>query len=373
MNTIQLHINGLTHRDIALRREAFVETAVGRSIVVRPACLTKDKRTMEAFVGADCVGVVSRMSLDLAWSALQGDGKASLRGRIVKAEPYDLTMECEVGVLAELPQEDSDLSQWTYTGRTMPMWPSMRKMDYLSEEMQLMLSEPVSSEEDFMEMMQVFCDVAPFDLSLEGQDMRKQLLLLLEERSDEASSEWRARAVQMLMEVSRRMGGNTWKSEFWKWMHKELPLSSEVQILLTEPLQVDEMVDAARRLPLNLWELYKNDGVQFLNVLYGARPKRDKLLSVLSCLMWVEAHTVEADEDNISLDELAERIVLEPTEEMRQKSLTVVNNLLSDNPNWASRVGYIKQKMHEDKPIGNTFNGPVGQVIGHVDKIERKD
>ena len=67
---------------------------------------------MEAFVGADCVGVVSRMSLDLAWSALQGDGKASLRGRIVKAEPYDLTMECEVGVLAELPQEDSDLSQY---------------------------------------------------------------------------------------------------------------------------------------------------------------------------------------------------------------------------------------------------------------------
>ena len=37
-------------------------------------------------------------------------------------------------------------------------------------------------------------------------------------------------------------------------------------------------------------------------------------------------------------------------------TLTVVNNLLSDNPNWASRVGYIKQKMHEDKPIGNTFN-----------------
>lgn len=358
MHTIHLHINGLTHRDIAARREAFVETAVGRSIVVRPACLTEDKRTVEAFVGADCVGVVSRMSLDLAWSALRGEAKNSLRGCIVKAEPYDLTMECVVGALAELPQEDGDLSQWTYTGRTMPMWPSMRKMDYLSEEMQLMLSEPVPDEEDFMEMMQAFCDVAPFDLSLEGQDMRKQLLQQLEKDGDEASSAWRARAVQMLMEVSRRMGGNTWKSEFWMWMRSELSQSAEVQMLLADPLPVDEMVDAARRLPLNLWEVYKRDGVQFLNVLYGIRPSRESLLRVLSCLMWLDAHTVEADEDNISLDDLAERIVWEPTEELRRQSLTVVNNLLSDNPQWASRVSYIKQKMHEDKPVGNTFINP---------------
>ena len=33
----------------------------------------------------------------------------------------------------------------------------------------------------------------------------------------------------------------------------------------------------------------------------------------------------------------------------------------------------IRQKVQEMHPHGNTFNGPVGQVIGHVDKIERKD
>ena len=57
MPTIKLHINGLTHRDIAERREDFVAKAVGRTIVLRPAPMSFDAQTLEAFVGADCVGV----------------------------------------------------------------------------------------------------------------------------------------------------------------------------------------------------------------------------------------------------------------------------------------------------------------------------
>ena len=109
--------------------------------------------------------------------------------------------------------------------------------------------------------------------------------------------------------------------------------------------------------------------------LYGASPTREELLKVLSCLLWVEAHTVvDYGEGVIPMDELAECVLAEPTEEQRYKSMAVLNNLLSDNPQWASRAKYIKEeikKAHEQEKGTNItlnqpqFDGPMYDVSGN--------
>lgn len=65
MEKIRLHIVGLTHHDVAGRREEFVRTAAQRAVVIRPAKLHVDGGTLEAFVGAECVGVVTTLDLSL--------------------------------------------------------------------------------------------------------------------------------------------------------------------------------------------------------------------------------------------------------------------------------------------------------------------
>ena len=362
MQTIHLHINGLTHRDIAERREEFLATAVGRSIVLRPAPVSVDARALEAYVGADCVGVVARVDVDLAWRALNaGKGESrSLRGRIVEAAPYELTMECEVEALADPQEEASDLSEWHYEGRVMQEWSCMRKMDYLAEEMEVELMKPEPDETFMTEMLEAFCQVAGFDISTEGMDRRKRLLQLLEQEGNSAQAEWRKAAASRLREMSRRMGGNTCMGELADWMRKELPASSEVQTVVLEPRRWEDVQTEARQLPHDLWQLYNHDSVQFIRVLYGAKPTRKTLLGVLSCLMWLDAHTAEPT-DNISLGELARRVVTAPTEELRTNGMTTLNNLLSDDPRWPAFAKEIKQELLErgksDEGASNTtFN-----------------
>lgn len=370
MKNIYIHIQGLTHRDIADRREEFLATAVGRTIVLRPAPQSFDTRTLEAFVGVDCVGVVSRLYLSMAWRAMP-EGESVLRGRIVAKENYELTALFEVEKLRDVQPVVSELADWKYEGPVMASWPCMRKMDYLADEMALMLGEKECNEADFREMMDAFCKAIPYDISIDGQDMRTNLLQLLSPEDNDLRRE----TASQLREASRIMGGNTWMSSLAVWIHQELATSSDVQRLLLEPLPVDMMVEAAKRLPCNLWELFKYNKVQFVKELYGASPTREELLKVLSCLMWVEAHTVvDYGEDVIPMDELAECVLAEPTEEQRYKSMAVLNNLLSDNPQWASRAKYIKEEIkkayEQEKGTNITlnqpqFDGPMYDVSGN--------
>ena len=358
MQTIHLHINGLTHRDIAERREEFLATAVGRSVVLRPAPQSFEQGTLEAFVGVDCVGVVSKLYLSLAWRAMP-EGESVLRGRIVATEDYDLTVAIEVEKLRDAQPVVSALAEWKYEGPVMTSWPSMRKMDYLVGEMTRMLGEKNCDEVEFRGMMDAFCKAILFDISVDGLNMRTRLLeLLMPEDSD-----FKRETSSQLREASRRMGGNTWTASLAAWIRQELATSDDVQRLLLEPMPVEMMVEAAKRLPCNLWELFKHDKVQFVRELYGAHPTREELLKVLSCLLWIEAHTViNYDEDIVSLDKLAECVLAEPTEKRRYESMSVLNNLLSDNPKWSSRVSYIKEeikKAHEQEKNGRgntTFN-----------------
>ena len=74
---------------------------------------TMNRIWMEAYVGAECVGVVTMLDLTLAQRALAGSGQAGrLRGRIVEAEPYMPTVECHVEALGERTSMASRLAEW---------------------------------------------------------------------------------------------------------------------------------------------------------------------------------------------------------------------------------------------------------------------
>ena len=90
MIDIQLTIRGLTHSEIRDEREAFLQTALGRRIWLRPASLLLDEQRVEAFVGTKQVGCVACEDLSLFWQAMDATrgslicskpGKGSFRGR----------------------------------------------------------------------------------------------------------------------------------------------------------------------------------------------------------------------------------------------------------------------------------------------------
>lgn len=373
MENIYIHINGLTHHDIAERREEFLAKAVGRTIVLRPAPMSFDARMLEAFVGADCVGVVARIDVPLAWRALSalGEGAKRLRGTIVDVAPYELTAEFEVEALGEFELEANKLGEWNYGGRVMQPWESMRKMDYLAEEIEAELQHKELDEAYIADLLKAFCDVAQFDISADGLALRNRLIQSLQSEG----GEFRRKAAKQLREMSRIMGGDTWMMDLTTWLHTELPLSREAQPILLEPRNPDDVLAEAKLLPHDLWELYNHDRMRFVQDLYGLHPTREELLRVLSCLLWIDAHTVvDYNEDVIPLDELAECVLAEPSEERRYESMSVLNNLLSGKPQWASRASYIKEeikKAHESGKGTNItlnqpqFDGPMYDVSGN--------
>lgn len=339
MLSVKIHIVGMTHHDIASRREEFVRTAVGRTAVLRPAPMGYDERTMEAYVGAECVGVVPVLDLTLAQRALAGSGEAGrLRGRIVEAEPYMLTVECRVEALGERTPMASRLAEWEYTGAVMAL-PWTSKMDYLTEELELLLGREDVAAEEVTALLDALCEVVRFDLSNDGIEARSRVLLLLENPGGkEPTGElpaWRKEAAARLREVSRRMGGDHCMTELATWVRADLATSLEGELLVSQPQDIDEMTEAARRLPENLWELYRQDGVKFLRKLYGMRPSREELQRVLSCVIWLEAHLVRLADDSIELGELARRVVAEKNESRRSQMIDDMLHLFSQDGRWA--------------------------------------
>lgn len=179
-----------------------------------------------------------------------------------RAEAYQLTMECEVESLCEESPVASELADWLYAGHVMDVWPCLRKMDYLTCELELLLTDSSVCEADVKELLKAFFEVALYDLSSEGLEARRRIVELLElglpDGVETGADCWRQQALSKLREVSRRMGGDTWTGEFVTWLRTELPTSLEGQLLLAEPMSANELQEATRRLPRNLWELWRH-------------------------------------------------------------------------------------------------------------------
>lgn len=310
MPIIRLHINGLTHHDIAEQREEFLQTAVGRRVVLRPACLCEDACTVEAYVGGKCVGVVSRLDADLALAALRGVADGMLRGRIVEAREYQLVVEAEVESLLPLEVQASGLAEWKYGGPLLAERADERKLAFLESELTFLLEDAADAlgEEDVaeaLELLEEFFATAVYDISIEGLTMRRRLLTWLEAARDE-----RLRAgAGRLHEMSQRMGGDHWMQHLGRWMKSELPTSREAMNLFVKPAVLPEVMAAAERLPNDLFTFWRTDTAQFARVLYGMQPSRKELRSVLSCLVVIELLGGGADDDEEKVDHFVRRLV----------------------------------------------------------------
>lgn len=319
MPFIKLHINGLTHHDIAARREAFVSTAVGRRMVLRAAPCRESERAVAAYVGADMVGYVARLDLDVAWAAMKGMGTKVLRGEIESAKAYSLVFGCEVDCVDERTTAATALPEgWQYTGPMMPELELWHRLDYLGGEMEMMLAEERVDVEGFMELFEAFCRLAPYDVSSEMMMCRRRLLYRLEDSYEPKLLD----AADALEELSQRMGGDHGMAALGRWMKHELPASKEAQAMrswVVSPTTRTEIMMAAASLPSGLMMEWQTDEVEFARLLYGMHLSRERVHQVLSCLVWLDNNVGPLDTQVLEGGQNRVQAALEALDELVQQ------------------------------------------------------
>ena len=286
MNDVLLTIRGLTHSEISGEREAFLQSALGRRIWLRPASRLLDELRVEAFVGTKQVGCVASEDVSLFWQAMDaarnGSGCDMLQGEIVEVEDYRIVARLRVTLL-EKPREDAaELAEWKYSGPMMYKTREEVKLEFLTAR----LSEDLLTmeEDEVLELLDAFCRLIVHDLSREAQAFRKSL----QTRLGECESEELRQSSRRIEELSRRMGGNTMMGKMGQWLKNEL---TESEAALTMPAgrhDYSRIVAEAKKLPKNLLDLWHRDTAQMARVLYGMRASREEIRRVLSCLVWIE-------------------------------------------------------------------------------------
>ena len=300
---LNLKINGLTHHALAKdeTRERFVQEAVGREVKLRQ--MTYDGAPMVAAIAniqpSDIahIGNVERMSLALALRALRGEGKVELKGKIVKAEPYMLTVEVEVERLAELLPEARSLRAWQYTGPMMDVSHDEQFVDFLVDDINARFEgDPVDA--DLLEhMLNSYIQATATDISRECLRERSAFADRLEAMANERLQALGAR----LREASQRLGGDHGMARVGGWMKHDVAASEEAQRMVLRThcsmARAGVLVEA-EQLPKGLWNLWRTDEKAFARALYNMSPSREDVRRVLSCLVWLDATADGAASDD---------------------------------------------------------------------------
>ena len=305
MPVIQLHIQGLTHHDVAARREAFVQSAVGRRMVLRAAPCREDAWAVAAFVEADMVGYVARTDLDKVWGAMLGMDVRVLRGKVESAKAYSLVFTASVEHVFEGFKITTSLpDSWHYAGPLMPELEMWQRLDYLGEEMEAMLTEERVDDDSVMVLFKAFCKLACYDVSSEMLAMRCRLRDAFAACHGTSLQE----AAGRLEELSQRMGGDHGMEAVGLWMKHELPKAREAQAMLREVISDHVRAEAmtmTASLPDGLLTEWRTNATQFARQLYGMHLTRDMLRSVLSCLIWLDnnslSHTSTAEQSRLQM------------------------------------------------------------------------
>lgn len=300
---LNLKINGLTHHALAKdeTRERFVQEAVGREVKLRQ--MTYDGAPMVAAIAniqpSDIahIGNVERMSLALALRALRGEGKVELKGKIVKAEPYMLTVEVVVERLAELLPEARSLRAWQYTGPMMDVSHDEQFVDFLVDDINARFEgDPVDA--DLLEhMLNSYIQATATDISRECLRERSAFADRLEAMADERLQALGAR----LREASQRLGGDHGMARVGGWMKHEVAESEEARRMVLRThcsMARASVLVEAEQLPKGLWNLWRTDEKAFARALYNMSPSREDVRRVLSCLVWLDATADGAASDD---------------------------------------------------------------------------
>ena len=293
MKKLCLKVNGLTHYALerTSTREEFVRTCVGREVTLREmefdgAPMVAAYANLNA-IEVGHVGNVERMSLALVLRALRGADEVELTGRIVKAEPYLLTVEVEVERLSDEVPAARSLDAWEYTGPMMNESFDAQCVRYLVRDIMKRLDEPVRVE-SLLNTLDEYCEVTAMDISRECVAERSRFANRLESMADERLQAAAAR----LREQSQRLGGRHGMALVGGWMKHDLAETEEVRLMVARSPRsmARAAVEAeAELLPGGLWWLWRTDEVLFARTLYNMSPSRADVRRVLSCLVWLDA------------------------------------------------------------------------------------
>ena len=298
METITLYVNSMTHHALARDevREAFVREAVGKEVWLR-SVEYNGGTAVAAIVDDRRIGNVARVSRALALRALRGEGRRQVRGHIVEAQPYMLTVQVTVSRLADEEPPASSLAEWAYSGPLMDELPEVQQMEYLEDALrERLLAEPLPVE-SIVRGVEAYCGVATHDLSTEALSMRTEMIGRLEASGD---NQLKAAAAR-LHEMSQRLGGDHGMEAVGQWMKNELTETAEAQLMVARTsysTQRSTIVAEAERLPQGLYTLWRTDATMFARTLYNMSPTRQQLRRVLSCLVWIDTTAEGAKNDD---------------------------------------------------------------------------
>ena len=335
---LNLRVNGLTHFELADDevREAFVREAVGREVVLRQTKFD-DAPSVAAIVDDMLVGNVERIGLSLALRALREAKRPLLKGRVVKAEPYMLTVEVEVERLAEEEPAARTLESWAYSGPLMDESADMQQLEYLADVIEERLTDGAAVD-DVVRAVEAYSRLAAYDISHEGVKERSQFVSAMESMADE-----RLQAVANgLREMSQRLGGRHGMARVGEWMKYELTSSEEARLMVARSsytLARSSVVAEAERLPKGLYALWNSDLKLFARTLYNMQPSRADVRRVLSCLVWLDA-TAEGAASAAGVEVVGAMVdmALEVRDEEMTKNFEVLLARMDDKLNGAYSV-----------------------------------
>lgn len=295
---MQCIINGLTHCKVAHQLDAFMQTAPGRKIFLKPEQENEhDPLAIAAYMGVKKIGYVSRLTQAAAWAGLRGSGRPTLHGRVTEVchNPKALTFEATVPILADVTElySPTRFATWQYTGPRLPKSEEQETAEVAAYELLEMIAAGETGDEAD-EVFSTFMQLTRYDLSAEMSDLRGQLITALEQS---ACPEWKA-AARDLHRLCSQMGGTHLKRELADRLVHTLPHSPEAARMMQRTRHVDtgQVRRELEALPYRLYDDYCTDPVLFVSrLLYAHIPwnKLNDMLSGITVLRLAKEQTAE--------------------------------------------------------------------------------
>lgn len=299
MQISRLRIVALPYYEAATCLEEFYGEALGRAMTLRPE--PTNERDVNAICAYDWqgrhVGYVTQDGQPLAFQALWGSGRRSLRGRVceVSAAHKYVVFECSVETLgaAEDLYPQAPYLDWTYCGPVLKPTQVMVTLDYMMDEICERLAERDSWTEaertDFVALTTRFCGLSKFDLSGEMSDFRRRLCLQLMQTEDEVLLP----LVQELKMACGRAGRETHSGEVLDHWMQVLSEATMVQPLLVHRQEYDleRIREQLEAFPDAMYQEWLENRERFVAKLLYKHIPREVLWRLVSGIAFYEAAT----------------------------------------------------------------------------------
>ena len=308
MEICRLHIVALPYYEAGTCLGEFLAEALGRVMTLRPE--PTNEMDMNAICAYDWqgrhVGYVAHREQAVAYQALRGSGRRSLRGRVceVNAERKCVVFECQVetlGVAEELyPQ--TPYMDWTYSGPVLKPTQVMVTLDYMMDEISERLDEregwTAAEREDFTALTMRFCGLSKFDLSGEMSDYRRRLCLRLMQTEDEVLLP----LVEELKMAYGRAGRETHGGEVLDYWMRVLSEPQMVLPLLVHRQEYDlERIHAQlEAFPEAMYQEWLENRERFVTKLLYRHIPREVLWRLVSGIAFYEAVTARNREHGVA-------------------------------------------------------------------------